>query len=331
MAAHGVTIDASVFAPGQGPGEVSRRVLEAFGDDGTYQAVSVGSQRMQFARTYRPTWAIVAAIALLPVALLGALLLLVKTTETCVVVISEDHRGTTLHLRGRVLAATAGQLKMIGERRRLGAPRPVSPVTGGSGAGFMPTGIIQGSFEGPNRAAATTPPPPPPASPARPSTITPDPAGSIVAAVPGSGLLRPSPPAGAPAPGASPTTPVPGAVPATGPIRLVFDTGEDRTVSGCALVGRDPEPDEHMAGPVELIAIDDPDRSVSRTHLTVLVEGTRASVADRGSTNGTTVIFNGGAQQRAVPGEPLDIPVGATVHFGERSFTVTRAPSEGQR
>ena len=68
----------------------------------------------------------------------------------------------------------------------------------------------------------------------------------------------------------------------------------------------------------------DPERSISKTHLAVLLEGSRALVQDLGSTNGTLVVNPDGVLTHVLPGTPVDAPVGATVRFGERSLTVER-------
>ena len=65
MAAGGVSVDETVECGGIGSGEATDRLLALAQND--YRAVKVASNRVEFARTYRPTWAIVVGIALLPV------------------------------------------------------------------------------------------------------------------------------------------------------------------------------------------------------------------------------------------------------------------------
>ncbi len=104
-------------------------------------------------------------------------------------------------------------------------------------------------------------------------------------------------------------------------LRLVFDTGELVEVSGAGLVGRAPEP-----GPAEhadhVVAIDDPDLSVSKTHLAFGPQDTGIWVEDLGSTNGTQVEVGGTPPRTLVPGDRVPVPHGGTVHFGARSFVV---------
>lgn len=114
--------------------------------------------------------------------------------------------------------------------------------------------------------------------------------------------------------------------PAPGPARrrglhLRFDTGEDLQVTGDGLVGRRPTGE---GGTVHVVAIDDPDRSISRVHLAFGPEqdGTRLWVTDRGSTNGTVLVGPDGARATLPAGTRAVVQAGWTVHFGRRSFEV---------
>ncbi|MFG1608624.1 hypothetical protein [Actinoplanes sp. NPDC049265] len=100
---------------------------------------------------------------------------------------------------------------------------------------------------------------------------------------------------------------------------VTFDDGRRLTLDRALLLGRDP-----AAEPGTLaVRIDDPDRSVSKTHCAagIQADGT-AWVADRYSANGTCIIDIAGTVYACPPGVAVEIPPGATVHFGERSFTV---------
>lgn len=105
--------------------------------------------------------------------------------------------------------------------------------------------------------------------------------------------------------------------------RLAFDTGESLVVAGAGLIGRNPAP---APGEVtdHVIPITDPDRSVSKTHLAFGIGPDGFWVLDRGSTNGTAVTADG-VRTEAEPGAPVVVPVGGTVEFGDRSFTVAPA------
>lgn len=199
-----------------------------------------------------------------------------------------------------------------------------------------------------------------PAAPAWPAVLPPVPSGGLIDAVPGvtpeesatdEGARTPvvvSPPPSAPRSGTAPSgrrsaAPAPeGAVPPVGEVAedvehtairaprpvhagayaLRFDTGESLTVTGSGLVGRNPAP-----GPGEsvdhVIPIADPDRSVSKTHLAFGVGPDGFWILDRGSTNGTSTVSPDGARVEAPSGTPVTVPVGSTVEFGDRRFTVS--------
>lgn len=107
-------------------------------------------------------------------------------------------------------------------------------------------------------------------------------------------------------------------------VKLRFDDGQSHELTGSALVGRNPAA---AAGePVDvLIPFADMGRSVSKTHLHLTVDSTGVWVTDRNSTNGSGITPRGGERQRLAPGRPVLAPVGSTVHFGDRSFTVSAA------
>ena len=104
------------------------------------------------------------------------------------------------------------------------------------------------------------------------------------------------------------------------PVRLSFDTGEQVDVRGHGLIGRAP-----VAAPGEsvehVIAIADPGRSVSKTHVAFGHDDGGLWVSDRGSTNGTRVLESG-VLLTAVGEERVHVRVGAVVEFGDRLFTV---------
>lgn len=107
-------------------------------------------------------------------------------------------------------------------------------------------------------------------------------------------------------------------------VRLRFDDGQHHVLAGSALVGRNPASAAGESVDL-LIPFADMGRSVSKTHLHLIVDSTGVWVTDRNSTNGSGVTPRGGERQRLEPGQPVLAPVGATVHFGDRSFTVSAA------
>ena len=87
------------------------------------------------------------------------------------------------------------------------------------------------------------------------------------------------------------------------------------------MVGRSPqvpagEPCDHV------VTIDDPTRSVSRTHARFGVGPAGFWVQDAGSGNGTIVVLRDGRAVVAPPDARTPVPAGATVRLGNRTFTV---------
>ncbi|MEZ0449971.1 FHA domain-containing protein, partial [Cellulomonas sp. ICMP 17802] len=121
--------------------------------------------------------------------------------------------------------------------------------------------------------------------------------------------LRPSTPASAP--------------PAPVALRLAFDTGERVDVTGDGLVGRSPAGED---GTVHVVPVDDPARSISKTHLAFGPDGAggRLWVVDRGSTNGTVLVAPDGTVSALPAGTRATVAAGWTIRFGERSAVVER-------
>lgn len=124
-----------------------------------------------------------------------------------------------------------------------------------------------------------------------------------------------------PAPAAVATSPAPAVVPAPTAYVVTLDTGQAMTVSGPGLVGRAPQvvPGERCD---HVIAIDDPERSLSRTHARFGLDRAGFWVADAGSGNGTVVVLPSGQSVRAAPEQRVVVPSGSTVRIGDRTFTV---------
>lgn len=128
-----------------------------------------------------------------------------------------------------------------------------------------------------------------------------------------------------PAPGPSPLehSQVPDAEPeaaAHPSVLLTFDTGQRaQCPTPCAInLGRTPSPTEPGD---TLLAVEDPARSVSRTHLRVEHSRGRTWVIDGGSTNGSSIMSDS-TSTRLVPGVRTELPDGDRVRIGDRIFTV---------
>lgn len=153
----------------------------------------------------------------------------------------------------------------------------------------------------------------------------PVPAPSAAPPMPGATPAPAAPPA-APAPAAPPAAthhPVTGqrgvGVPASYAVTL--DTGEAMAVSGPGYIGRRPAP---PAGERcdHVIAVDDPGRSLSRTHARFGIDATGFWVEDCGSANGTAVVGADGSAVQVSAGERVTVPERGSVRLGDRTFTV---------
>lgn len=104
--------------------------------------------------------------------------------------------------------------------------------------------------------------------------------------------------------------------------RLEFSTGQVATVFGRGLIGRSP-----TAAPGErfdhLVQIDDPDLSVSKTHLEFSERDGLFCVVDRFSTNGVSVSVPGEPVQRCEPAVQYALPRGSRFTIGRVSVQLS--------
>jgi len=405
-----------IACPGIGSGQAADALVSIVSQSGDYHAVRVASDRVQFARTFRPTWATVLGWCTIIFAFIGVLFFFVKTTETCIAVIEADHRGTRIRLSGRLdaevlqrLLATfddpAGAARDAAQAAAVGAP--VDSASPTSSFSSVP------SFAGPppqTGRVSSVPhviPSPAMAAPSGPPANLAPPQGAPVATEPPSGTpVHMSPPQGAPYadppvetwPPAAQQAPVPSQTPppfnapfpgaATGAgapsvepvfpqapapssggwvpvwerddqpgssdpvvpdpafagsalgfdpsstiivrkqsqpggstLRAVLDDGTDLDLSKPVLLGRDPSAGPDEAG-TTLIPVADPERSVSKTHLKVVLLGGVVLATDRGSTNGSALVLADGTENALEPGVPTEVPSGCVVRFGTRTVRV---------
>lgn len=101
------------------------------------------------------------------------------------------------------------------------------------------------------------------------------------------------------------------------PPTLIFSTGQVLTVATSVLVGRRPKADASETVAV-LFSIEDPDRTVSRTHFRADWREGCLTVTDRGSANGLT--SDGGDVLE--PGKPVELRNGERITMGDLSFIV---------
>lgn len=103
---------------------------------------------------------------------------------------------------------------------------------------------------------------------------------------------------------------------------LQFSTGESVTVFGSGLLGRNPspQPGEYFD---QLVAISDPGKSVSKTHLEFGQEAGSFWVSDRYSGNGSVVREPESSPKRLTAGKRYRIVRGSRVDIGEQFFVVS--------
>jgi hypothetical protein len=106
---------------------------------------------------------------------------------------------------------------------------------------------------------------------------------------------------------------------------LVFDDGTRVAASARGLLGRSPAPAPGEPS-AQLVPLVDDSMRISKTHAAYGVDDAGFWVADRSSKNGTLVELPDGSTRRLAPGVPTQLPPGARVALGGRSFTVTVAP-----
>ncbi|WP_022878980.1 DUF805 domain-containing protein [Microbacterium sp. B19] len=183
----------------------------------------------------------------------------------------------------------------------------------------------------PVAAAVPVPVPPVPSVPVAPAPVPPTPVPPAAVSLP----IAPAPVAGIPGiPGVSAPTPAPVLSPASDleSTRLVppssvsgwtldLPDGRSLPVDGAVSFGRDPVSDH---GGV-LVPVDDPARSMSKTHARFDFAGGAVMVTDLHSTNGTRVEAPGVPAVSVAPGLSAVVPAGATVFLGDYRVRLRRA------
>ena len=89
--------------------------------------------------------------------------------------------------------------------------------------------------------------------------------------------------------------------------RVTFDTGVDAPASRPT---------------ASLVPVDDPDRTVSKTHVVLTATREGVLVEDLHSTGGTVVVRADGQETPVVPGSPVVAAPGDTVRYGQRSVVI---------
>jgi hypothetical protein len=98
--------------------------------------------------------------------------------------------------------------------------------------------------------------------------------------------------------------------------RITVPGREPVTVEGPLFLGRNPAaPTSHPGARV--LAVDDPAKSVSKTHAMLDIEQGALRVTDLGSTNGVWVVPPGAEAIEVVPGSAVAVPAGADIELGD--------------
>jgi hypothetical protein len=102
---------------------------------------------------------------------------------------------------------------------------------------------------------------------------------------------------------------------------VVLPTGARVPVNGILLVGRNPVRFGAWAD-AGLLPVDDPARSVSKTHAVFETVGDGIRVTDLHSTNGVSLQDASGAATQPTPGVPTPVAAGTTVLLGSYRVTI---------
>lgn len=103
--------------------------------------------------------------------------------------------------------------------------------------------------------------------------------------------------------------------------RVTFDTGVDYPFGGSIVLGRNPVAPASRPT-ASLVPVDDPDRTVSKTHVVLTATCEGVLVEDLHSTGGTVVVRADGQETPVVPGSPVVAAPGDTVRYGQRSVVI---------
>ena len=209
---------------------------------------------------------------------------------------------------------------------QLGQSPAQAPAAAGARSGQIPVVAPQGAppvvgGPAPAQPQPVTAPRPPSAHPqaaAQPPAAAPPlaPAHHPASAMPPGVVAVDAPIAAAPAPREVGTL-----------LLLSFDTGQraQLRVPTIANLGRRPDASDPED---QLVVVDDPDGSVSKTHLRLEYRGDSVWVTDLGSTNGSEMVDDTGEASALPRGARMRIDDGASVRIGQRSFTVATITGE---
>jgi hypothetical protein len=105
---------------------------------------------------------------------------------------------------------------------------------------------------------------------------------------------------------------------------LVLPDGAVLSIDGVTVVGRNPSPIP-SAPDADAVALDDPERSLSKTHALLAPSEGVLAITDLHSTNGVAVVDASGATTVAEPGVALAATDGAVLVLGRYRVTLRAA------
>jgi len=103
---------------------------------------------------------------------------------------------------------------------------------------------------------------------------------------------------------------------------LVVDAGQREKIDAILVIGREPS---NAAAGERLVALPDPTRSLSRTHMRVGATDTGPWVEDAFSTNGVTIRTTENIVTRLESSKRTPVPFGTTLILGERTMKIVDA------
>lgn len=109
--------------------------------------------------------------------------------------------------------------------------------------------------------------------------------------------------------------------------RLMLDDGSVQSVTGYCILGRRPAIDQlgdeiDRSTEVTVVQVDDPTRSVSRTHCALGQFEDMLWVNDLGSNNGTILVYPNGSTHRLESQVRYELDPGCVIQVGKRTITV---------
>ena len=105
---------------------------------------------------------------------------------------------------------------------------------------------------------------------------------------------------------------------------VVLPTGARVPVNGALLIGRNPVRFDRWSE-AELLPVDDPARSVSKTHAVLEADGDGIRVTDLHSTNGVSVLDDSGSPTALTGGVATPVVAGATLLLGSYRLRIVQA------